>query len=53
MERARDQLQELLLSEEINKLDARLAKLVKKGEIDAGFFPKMLMNSSSSLRMTH
>ena len=32
LERARDQLQELLKSEEINVMDARLSALVRKGE---------------------
>ena len=43
-ERARDQLQTLLSAGEINKMDAQLAGLVKRGEIDAGFFYVLLRN---------
>jgi len=49
-ERARDQLQTLLEAGEINKMDAKLAKLVGRGEIDAGFFYVLLRNLEDAQR---
>jgi hypothetical protein len=43
-ERARDQLQELLGAGEIHKMDARLAALVKRDEVDAGLFYVLMRN---------
>lgn len=48
-ERARDQLQELLKSEEINVMDARLSALVRKGEVDAGLFYVLLRNQQDAI----
>lgn len=47
-ERARDQLQELLASEEINVMDARLSALVRKGEVDAGLFYVLMRNQQDA-----
>ena len=43
-ERARDQLQTLLGAGEINKLDAQLCGLIKRDELDAGFFYVLYKN---------
>ncbi len=42
--RARDQLQELLGAGEINAMDAKLCKLIAKGELDAGFLFVLFKN---------
>ena len=49
-ERSRDQLQMLLAAGEINKMDAQLSALVRKGEIDAGFFYVLLRNLEDAQR---
>ncbi len=49
-ERARDQLQTLLAAGEINQMDAQLAGLVRRGEIDAGFFYVLLRNLEDARR---
>ena len=43
-ESGRDQLQQLLEAGEINKMDARLAAMVKKNEVDAGIFYVIMRN---------
>mmetsp|Transcript_28978 Transcript_28978/g.48105 ORF Transcript_28978/g.48105 Transcript_28978/m.48105 type:complete len:309 (-) Transcript_28978:374-1300(-) len=43
-ERARDQLEELLASGEINRMDAALCKLVRQGDLDAGFLYVLYKN---------
>jgi len=43
-ERARDQLQALLGAGEINRMDAQLAGMVKRNEVDAGLFYVILRN---------
>lgn len=48
--RARDQLQKLLTAGEINKMDSQLAGLVRKNEIDAGFFYVLLRNLEDAER---
>ena len=47
-EHARDQLQELLTAGEINKMDAQLSALVRKGEVDAGLFYVLLRNQADA-----
>lgn len=49
-ERARDQLQSLLESEEINVLDARLSAMVRKKEVDAGLLYVLMRNMEDSRR---
>jgi len=49
-ERSRDQLQTLLGAGEINKMDAQLSGMVKRGEIDAGFFYVLLRNLEDAQR---
>ena len=43
-ERARDQLQTLLGAGELNKMDAQIAGMVKRNEVDAGLFYVILRN---------
>jgi len=43
-ERARDQLQKLLAAGEINKLDAQMCGLIKRDELDPGFFYVLAKN---------
>ena len=47
-ERARDQLQTLLGAGELNKMDAALCSLVRKGEVDAGLFYVLLRNQEDA-----
>ena len=49
-EQSRDQLQTLLGAGEINKMDAQLSGMVKRGEIDAGFFYVLLRNLEDAQR---
>ena len=49
-ELARDQLQSLLGAGEINKMDAQLAGMVRRGEIDAGFFYVLFRNLEDAQR---
>jgi hypothetical protein len=48
--RSRDQLQELLGAGEINKMDQRLAQMVRDNEIDAGFFYVLFRNAEDAKR---
>lgn len=49
-ERGRDQLQQLLQTGEITQINAKLGRLVRQGEIDAGFLYVLLRNQEDAER---